>query len=151
MAIADPSIEIRPIGCVHRLSSTEDVTDRNLVSQIILLPELEPALAGIEQFSHLYVIYWLDRVSNEHRSVLTQPTNGIPRGVFAGRKPWRPNPIGLTLVELVRYEGNVLWVRGLDAIEDSPILDIKPYPEWVSGRLIVVTDFRLPPDWQGKP
>ena len=148
MSYRDHSIEIRPIGRVHRISPTKDVADRSLVSQIVLLSDLEPALDGIDQFSHLYVIYWLDRVSSENRCVLTHTTNGIPRGVFATRKPWRPNPIGLDLVELVRHEANILWVRGLDALEDSPVLDIKPYPEWVSGRLIVVTDFRVPPDWQ---
>jgi tRNA (Thr-GGU) A37 N-methylase len=65
-------------------------------------------------------------------------------GVFAARSPIHPNPIGLTLVELVRREGRVLWVRGLDAYDGTPVLDVKPYPDWERGRLRVVTDFAIP-------
>ena len=57
-----------------------------------------------------------------------------------------PNPIGLTLVELVKREENVLWVRGLDAYDETPVLDIKPYPDWEQGQFRVVTDFEVP-DW----
>ena len=65
-------------------------------------------------------------------------------GIFATRAPIRPNPIGLTLVELVRREENVLLVKGLDALDSTPVLDIKPYPYWVKGRWIVVTDYKAP-------
>jgi tRNA (Thr-GGU) A37 N-methylase len=65
-------------------------------------------------------------------------------GILATRAPIRPNPIGLTLVELVQREKSVLLVRGLDASDGTPVLDIKPYPDWERGRLIVVTDFRVP-------
>jgi tRNA (Thr-GGU) A37 N-methylase len=65
-------------------------------------------------------------------------------GIFATRAPIRPNPIGLTLVELVRREGNVLFVKGLDALSGTLVLDIKPYPYWMKGRWIVVTDYRAP-------
>jgi len=89
------------------------------------------------------VIFWLDRVARSDEPVLRHP-NGL--GIFAARSPIRPNPIGLTLVELVKREENVLWVRGLDAYDGTPVLDIKPYPDWEQGRLIVVTDFRVP-EW----
>jgi tRNA (Thr-GGU) A37 N-methylase len=62
------------------------------------------------------------------------------------RSPIHPNPIGLTLVELVRREGNVLWVRGLDAYDGTPVLGIKPCPDWEHGSLRVVTDFQVP-EW----
>jgi tRNA-Thr(GGU) m(6)t(6)A37 methyltransferase TsaA len=65
-------------------------------------------------------------------------------GIFATRAPVRPNPIGLTLVELVTREGNVLFVKGLDALDGTPVLDIKPYPYWVKGRWIVVTKYKAP-------
>lgn len=66
--------------------------------------------------------------------------------ILAARSPIHPNPIGLTLVDLVKREGHVLWVRGLDAYDGTPVLDIKPYPDWEHGRLLVVTDFRIP-EW----
>jgi tRNA (Thr-GGU) A37 N-methylase len=65
-------------------------------------------------------------------------------GILATWAPIHPNPIGLTLVELVRREKNVLWVRGLDAYDGTPVLDIKPYPDWERGRLIVVTNSSSP-------
>jgi tRNA (Thr-GGU) A37 N-methylase len=67
-------------------------------------------------------------------------------GIFATRAPIHPNSIGLTLVQLVRREQNVLWVRGLDARDGTPVLDIKPYPDWEKGCWIGVTDFRAP-EW----
>jgi len=69
-----------------------------------------------------------------------------PLGILATRAPIHPNPIGLTLVELVKRDENVLLVRGLDAYDGTPVLDIKPYPAWERGRLVVVTDVRIP-EW----
>ena len=76
--------------------------------------------------------------------MLVHPGEGRNVGIFATRAPVRPNPIGLTLVELVKRDENVIWVKGLDAYDDTLVLDIKPYPDWEHGRLIVVTDFRVP-------
>jgi tRNA-Thr(GGU) m(6)t(6)A37 methyltransferase TsaA len=104
---------------------------------------LEPALEGLESWSHLYIIFWLDRVARPEKPVLHHAGHG--HGIFAARSPIHPNPIGLTLVELVKRDGNILWVRGLDAYDGTPVLDIKPYPDW-EKELIVVTDFRIP-DW----
>jgi len=70
-------------------------------------------------------------------------------GIFATRAPIHPNPIGLTLVELIKREANVLSVRGLDAYDDTPVLDIKPYPDWEHGTCIVIDDFRIP-KWLNK-
>ena len=135
-------IEIKPIGFVSRISPDENERDRRLVAKIVLDEDLTPALDGIEEWSHLYVIFWLDRVTQAAAPVLHHPGSGA--GVLAARSPIHPNPIGLTLVELVKRERNVLWVRGLDAHEGTPVLDIKPYPDWEQGRLQVVTDFRVP-------
>jgi len=140
-------IEMRPIGFVSRLSSNEDDKDRSLVSEIVLDRELAPALDGIEEWSHIYVVFWLDRVLRTEEPVLHHPSSlaeSQPLGIFATRAPIHPNPIGLTLVELVRREAHILWVRGLDAYDGTPVLDIKPYPDWEQGRFIVVTDFRVP-------
>jgi tRNA-Thr(GGU) m(6)t(6)A37 methyltransferase TsaA len=136
-------IEMRPIGFVSRTSQQENDRDRRLVAKVVLDEALAPALDGIEDWSHIYVIFWLDRVERKEEPVLHHPKYGP--GIFAARSPIHPNPIGLTLVELVKREKNVLWVRGLDAYEGTPVLDVKPYPEWEQD-LIVVTDFRIP-EW----
>jgi tRNA-Thr(GGU) m(6)t(6)A37 methyltransferase TsaA len=89
-------------------------------------PELELGLTDIEGFSHLFVIWAFDR-SEGFELVGTPPSDNRPHGVFATRSPKRPNPIGLTVVELVRREGPRLHVRGVDMLDRTPILDIKPY------------------------
>ena len=88
--------------------------------------ELEPGLTDIEGFSHLYVIWAFDR-SEGFNLVGTPPTDDRPHGVFATRSPRRPNPIGLTVVELLGRDGPLLRVRGIDMLDGTPILDIKPY------------------------
>jgi tRNA-Thr(GGU) m(6)t(6)A37 methyltransferase TsaA len=88
--------------------------------------ELEPGLTDIEGFSHLYVIWAFDR-SEGYNLVGTPPSDDRPHGVFATRSPRRPNPIGLTVVELLAREGRLLRVRGIDMLDGTPILDIKPY------------------------
>jgi len=88
--------------------------------------EFEAGLTDIEGFSHLFVIWAFDR-SQGFELVGRPPTDNRPHGVFATRSPRRPNPIGLTVVELLRREGPVLRVRGIDMLDGTPILDIKPY------------------------
>jgi tRNA-Thr(GGU) m(6)t(6)A37 methyltransferase TsaA len=127
-------ISLRPIGVVRTASVGNKVRDRNRLSQIILENELVKALGGIEEFSHIFVIFWLHKISKEHRQTLKVHPRGRRdmslQGIFATRTMLRPNPIGLTLVELVRVEGRVLTVRGLDAIDGTPVLDIKPFDPW---------------------
>lgn len=88
--------------------------------------ELELGLTDIEGFSHLFVVWVFDR-SDRCELLGTPPSDNRPHGVFATRSPRRPNPIGLTVVELLRREGPRLHVRGIDMLEGTPILDIKPY------------------------
>ena len=96
-----------------------------------ILPEFELGLTDIEGFSHLVVIWEFDRSPKLelHGDDLlgTPPSDNRPHGVFATRSPRRPNPIGLTTVELRRREGIELHVRGVDMLDETPILDIKPY------------------------
>jgi tRNA-Thr(GGU) m(6)t(6)A37 methyltransferase TsaA len=87
---------------------------------------LEAGLTDIETFSHLIVLWTFDRAEGFDLMV-TPPTDNRAHGVFATRAPRRPNPIGLTVVELLRREGRYLHVRGVDMLEGTPILDIKPY------------------------
>ena len=91
-----------------------------------ILPEFELGLTDIEGFSHLIVIWAFDR-SHGFELLGTPPSDNRPHGVFATRSPKRPNPIGLTIVELLRREGRLLHVRGVDMLDGTPVLDIKPY------------------------
>jgi tRNA-Thr(GGU) m(6)t(6)A37 methyltransferase TsaA len=91
-----------------------------------LLPEFEAGLADIEGFSHLFVVWVFDR-SEGFELLGIPPIDDRPHGVFATRSPRRPNPIGLTVVELLRREGAKLYVRGVDMLNGTPVLDIKPY------------------------
>ena len=95
-------------------------------------PRLEAGLTDIEGFSHLFVLWVFDR-SSSYELLATPPTDTRPHGVFATRAPRRPNPIGLTVVELLRREGSKLYVRGVDMLDGTPILDIKPYLSSVPG------------------
>jgi tRNA-Thr(GGU) m(6)t(6)A37 methyltransferase TsaA len=88
--------------------------------------ELEPGLTDIEGFSHLFVIWAFDR-SEGFDLTATPPSDNRPHGVFATRSPRRPNPLGLTVVQLLGREGPVLRVSGIDMLDGTPILDIKPY------------------------
>jgi tRNA-Thr(GGU) m(6)t(6)A37 methyltransferase TsaA len=91
-----------------------------------ILAEFEPGLADIEGFSHLFVLWLFDR-SEDFDLTANPPSDNRPHGVFATRSPRRPNPIGLTVVELVRRDGRHLHVRGIDMLDQTPILDVKPY------------------------
>ncbi len=91
-----------------------------------LLPEFEAGLQDIEGFSHLIII-WVFHQSEGYDLIGATPADGKPHGVFATRSPRRPNPIGLSAVELVRREGESLHLRGVDMLDGTPVLDIKPY------------------------
>lgn len=93
---------------------------------IEVLPEFEAGLKDIEGFSHLFIVWEFDR-AGEMQLLGSPPSDDRPHGVFATRSPRRPNPIGLTVVELLRREGRRLLVRGIDMLEGTPVLDIKPY------------------------
>lgn len=123
-------IKLKPIGAVH--NEFLDAIPKGwetAVHQIVLDPQWTPALEGIEEFSHIYILFWLHGIHGAIE-LHTHPENrqDLPEvGIFATRTPWRPNPIGLQVVELLAREGNVLTIRGLDALNGSPVLDIKPY------------------------
>jgi tRNA-Thr(GGU) m(6)t(6)A37 methyltransferase TsaA len=91
-----------------------------------ILPQFEPGLLDIEGFSHLFVLWEFDR-SEGYGLVGKPPSDDRPHGVFATRSPRRPNPIGLTVVEFLGREGPRLRVRGIDMLDGTPIIDLKPY------------------------
>ena len=86
----------------------------------------EAGLQDIEGFSHLYVLWFFHHV-DDYDLVAYPPADDRPHGVFATRSPRRPSPIGLTVVQLLRRDGALLHVRGVDMLDGTPVLDIKPY------------------------
>ena len=123
---------MQPIGYVRSpYSSTQDVpkglgAKHEAEGVLEIREEFEDGLLDIEGFSHLFVIWEFNRADG-YSLVGTPPTDDRPHGVFATRSPRRPNPIGLTVVELLTREGRMLRVRGVDMLDGTPILDIKPY------------------------
>jgi tRNA-Thr(GGU) m(6)t(6)A37 methyltransferase TsaA len=107
-----------------------------------ILPAFEAGLEDIEGFSHLFVVWAFHRAEG-FDLLATPPTDDRPHGVFATRSPRRPNPIGLTVVELLSREGGQLRVRGIDMLDGTPILDIKPY-------LSSVPEGRIRRGWLGE-
>jgi len=127
-------IELKPIGFVKTKAIGRKVRDKSNVSEIILQRNLAEALEGVEDFSHLFVLFWMHEISKEERRTMKVHPRGrrdMPlQGVYATRTPHRQNPIGLTLVELLGVQGNIVTVRGLDAFNGTPVLDIKPFDDW---------------------
>jgi len=123
---------VRPIGVVR---SPQDKMSQGGWARIESVIELEPqyagGLAGLGEFSHVIVVFALDRAQFELAEHLTRQPRGradAPRlGVFAQRTKYRPNPLAVTTVELLGVEGHRVRVRGLDALDGTPVLDIKPY------------------------
>ena len=139
-------IVLKPIGFVRTEAAGDEVKDKDTISQIVVNSELTEALEGIAEFSHLFVLFWLHEVTSEKRKTLKvhpQGRENLPLlGVFATRTKLRPNPIGLTLVELMKVEDNVLTVRGLDAFNETPVLDLKPFDFWDMAK-----DVKVPRWW----
>ncbi len=122
----------RPIGFVRSpFNETREIpkglgAKHEAAGTLEILPEFELGLTDIEGFSHLIVLWVFDRAQG-FELLGTPPSDDRPHGVFATRSPRRPNPIGLTAVELLRRDGGRLHVRGVDMLDGTPILDIKPY------------------------
>jgi tRNA-Thr(GGU) m(6)t(6)A37 methyltransferase TsaA len=121
----------QPIGFVRSPYQDASEVPRGLGAKheaegvLRILPEFEQGLTDIEGFSHLFVLWEFDR-SHGFELLARPPSDNRAHGVFATRSPRRPNPIGLTVVELLRREGAELHVRGVDMLDGTPILDIKP-------------------------
>lgn len=129
-------IKLKPIGIVHSPYKKPQHLPENQKKdcqkspptrgELEIFKEFEPGLKDLEGFSHIYVLF------NFHKSPpgsldVHPPADNKKRGVFATRSPHRPNPIGLTIVKLIQRKHNILQVEGIDMLEGTPILDIKPY------------------------
>ena len=132
MSSRRPLFTMRPIGMVRSPYTETAQIPKGLDARhdaegiLEILPEFEVGLKDIEGFSHLFVIWVFDR-GEGYDLLATPPTDKRPHGVFATRSPRRPNRIGLTVVQLLRREALCLHVRGIDMLDGTPILDIKPY------------------------
>jgi tRNA-Thr(GGU) m(6)t(6)A37 methyltransferase TsaA len=141
-------VNFEPIGTIE--SPVREAVDENwgsIESKIHLESSFASGLQGIDGFSHIIVVFFMHQSTFESASDLVRLPQGRPDmpqiGIFAQRAKHRPNPIGITTVRLIEVDGNVLKVKGLDAIDGTPVLDIKPYfpaydrvqgaviPEWV--------------------
>jgi tRNA-Thr(GGU) m(6)t(6)A37 methyltransferase TsaA len=140
-------INLDPVGFVQTEATGKEVRDKTVISQIVFREELTEALEGVEEFSHLFVLFWLHEMSDEDRRIIKVHPRGrsdMPLlGIFATRTPHRPNPIGLTRVKLLSVKGNIITVQGLDAFNGTPVLDIKPFDSWDTTE-----DFKVPEWWK---
>ena len=124
--------QVRPVGYVRSpYLETSQIpkglgANHDAVGELEILPEFEQGLLDIDGFSHLYIIWCFDRIDGFDLCA-HPPCDDRAHGVFATRSPRRPNPIALTVVELLGRNGNRLKVRGVDMLDGTPILDIKPY------------------------
>jgi tRNA-Thr(GGU) m(6)t(6)A37 methyltransferase TsaA len=125
-------ITFHPIGTIH--SPFTDLTDMPIQptgaasapGTVEILPEFAEGLKDLGGFSHLILIYHLHQARRVSLSVIPF-LDSEPRGIFATRAPTRPNPIGLSVVRLLKIEGNILFLEALDILDGTPLLDIKPY------------------------
>lgn len=124
-------LALHPIGRVENgIQPGERVTWEHIQSRVVVDERWAEGLDGLAEFSHVVILFWLDRPQDEETPLRVHPEarEDMPLvGLFATRTPLRPNPIGMTTVELLRVEDNALHVRGLDAFDETPVLDIKPY------------------------
>src|SRR5262245_12775377 len=133
MAVAPPTARdagLEYIGRIHtpwktRVETPRQGSEDGPVCRIEVFDKWVPALKGLEQFETIFVLYWLHQ---SRRDLVTQSphSNGNTTGTFALRSPVRPNPLGLSRVQLVGIEGNIVSVRGLDCLDGTPLIDIKP-------------------------
>jgi tRNA-Thr(GGU) m(6)t(6)A37 methyltransferase TsaA len=144
-----PSLTLKAIGIVRsEIKQPVWQESKDVVSEIVVDRDLTEALDNLDEFSHIIVIYWMHRHHGPAPKKVRPMGNPerSPTGVFATRSPSRPNPVGKATVRLLQRRGNILKVKGLDAIDGTPIIDIKPYiPGYDSVRKARV------PSWVDKP
>ncbi len=150
MADELPSMSLKAIGTVRsEIKQAVMLDSGEIISEIVIDSSLTEALDGLEGFSHIIVLYWMHRLASDEIPLKIHPRgrHEVPlRGLFATRTPNRPNRIGKATVRLLQRQGNILRVKGLDALDGSPVLDIKPYipgydsaddaevPQWITKR-----------------
>ena len=126
---------MEPIGVIHtpftnRASTPIQPARSQALGQVEVFPKFAPALQGLEAFSHITLL-WIFHQAEEYNLLVIPYLDDTLRGLFATRYPARPNPIGLSTVRLRKVENHILEIEGVDMLEGTPLLDIKPYvPEF---------------------
>ena len=132
------TITLVPIGIIHSPYKTPDETPcqgrgLNAVCNIEIFPEYEDGLKDIEGFSHLLILFYFHK-RKKCTLFFEMPSERIPHGIFTTRLPYRPNPLGLSVVTLLRRKKNILYVKEIDAADGTTVLDIKPYIPGIDER-----------------
>ena len=128
-----PGMTLKPIGIVRNAVKQAPGAGYNwqdVVSEIVIDNKLAEALDGLDEFSHIIVLWWMHEAASSQPPAKIHPrgNQGLPLvGLFATRSPRRPNPLGKATIKLLKRKGNILKVEGLDAIDGTPVIDIKPY------------------------
>lgn len=125
-------MKINPIGIIHSPYATKEtcpiqpIYSPESVGCVEVFEEYKAGLKDIETFSHIYLLYLFDRAGEIE---LIRPTflDDEPHGIYASRHPCRPNGIGMSIVKLLKRENNILTIEGVDMLDKTPLLDIKPY------------------------
>lgn len=139
-------IKLTPIGVAKNKERKHFGKWKDVITDIVIDDKYKDALQGLDGYSHLVAVYWMHEVKTcDIRHIPQGKFGEVPEvGIFACRCAQRPNPIGISTVEIISIKNNVIAVRGLDVISDTPILDIKPYtpqydapanakvPDWVN-------------------
>ncbi len=135
------TITYNPIGIIHTPFQTVDDAPSqpdDVSGTIEILPELAEGLQGLDGFSHLVLIYHLHK-SQDYRLKIIPRHGDAMRGVFATRSPNRPNPIGIAIVALEYIDNNILYIKNVDMLDNTPLLDIKPYIPSLDNKDIVIS------------
>lgn len=126
-----PDYKVKAIGLLKTEFETSDDTPiqpafSQSIGKAIILDEYVPALRSLDSFTHIYLIYWFHK-AKEPDLIVTPYLDNEAHGLFSTRAPARPNPIGISIVEIINIENNVITFRGADMLNDTPLIDIKPY------------------------
>lgn len=149
-------MEITPIGIIHSPFATKEscpiqpLYSSGALGRVEVLKEFEAGLKDVEMFSHIFLLYSLDRAG---KIELVRETflDDAPHGIYASRHPCRPNGIGMSIVKLVKREDNILTVEGIDVLDQTPLLDIKPYVTRFDSIASATEGWIAGKEWRPKP
>jgi tRNA-Thr(GGU) m(6)t(6)A37 methyltransferase TsaA len=149
-------MNLNPIGIIHTPFKTKEecpiqpLYSSDVIGRVEVFTEYEPGLKDIDGFSHIYLLYLFDR-SGEIKMVRPTFLDDEPHGIYASRHPCRPNGIGLSIVKLIKKEGNTLMVEGVDMLDRTPVLDIKPYMPQFDAIPTASKGWTADKEWRPKP
>jgi tRNA-Thr(GGU) m(6)t(6)A37 methyltransferase TsaA len=149
-------MEITPIGIIHSPFATKEscpiqpLYASGAIGSVEVFKEFEAGLKDVEMFSHIYLLYLLDR-AGEVQLVRETFLDDTPHGIYASRHPCRPNGIGMSIVKLISRDDNILTVEGIDVLDRTPLLDIKPYVTRFDSIAFATEGWIAGKEWRPKP